>query len=146
MFRKILEKSNKLFSRSLSRVYQEQENSLWKILLCKKMKNLIYILFLLAFVEVKSQKIHTVQYSNQADVKVFVVDYPNQADLLVYKVKYSNQAGNNDGKWFFTEYSNQADKKIYFTDYANQAELKIYFVEYPNQAGWRDTSKKHLLY
>ena len=65
------------------------------------------MLLLLNFT-MQAQKIFSVQYDNQADVKVFVVDYPNQADLKVYKVKYSNQAGKNDGLWFFTQYANQA--------------------------------------
>ena len=76
------------------------------------MKNLIYLFLFLTFVSAKAQKVHSIQYPNQSDVKVFVVDYPNQADLLVYKIKYSNQAGNNNGLWFFTEYGNQANKKI----------------------------------
>lgn len=50
---------------------------------------------------IKAQKVYTVPYENQADVKVFVVEYANNADLKVYKVEYSNQTGNNDGKWFF---------------------------------------------
>ncbi|MFM2135454.1 MAG: hypothetical protein RL021_854 [Bacteroidota bacterium] len=93
-----------------------------------------------------AQKVISVDYPNQADVKVFVVDYPNQADLLVYKVKYENQAGKNDGKWFFVKYQNQADKKIYFTEYASQADLKIYFVQYENQAGWNRKEKMALFY
>jgi hypothetical protein len=50
-----------------------------------------------------AQKVFSVQYANQADVKVFVVDYPNQADLKVYKVKYKNQTGwvNNAKKHLF---------------------------------------------
>ena len=40
-----------------------------------------------------AQKIYSVDYENQADVKVFVVDYENQSDLKVYKVNYENQAG-----------------------------------------------------
>ena len=36
----------------------------------------------------QAQKIFSVQYESQADVKVFVVDYESQADLLVYKVDY----------------------------------------------------------
>ena len=40
-----------------------------------------------------AQKVFSVNYENQADVKVYVVKYENQADLKVYKVKYENQAG-----------------------------------------------------
>ena len=93
-----------------------------------------------------SQKVFSVEYANQSDIKVFVVDYQNQADLLVYKVGYSNQAGKNNGEWYFTEYANQSEKKIYFVDYSNQADLLIFFVEYGNQAGWRKKDKLHLLY
>lgn len=93
-----------------------------------------------------AQKVFTVEYPNQADVKVFVVKYENQADLKVFKVKYENQAAENNGKWFFTEYGNQAKKKIYFVEYENQADLKIYFVEYENQAGWRNKKKMQLMY
>ena len=73
------------------------------------MKNLLILAtMLLSFGAVNAQKVYSVDYENQADVKVFVVQYENQAHLKVYKVKYENQAGNNDGKWFFTQYSNQA--------------------------------------
>lgn len=93
-----------------------------------------------------SQKIYSVDYANQADVKVYVVDYENQCDLKVYKVNYANQADGNRGLWYFVDYPNQADKKIYFVDYQNQADLKIYFVEYQNQAGWRNKSKQAVMY
>lgn len=93
-----------------------------------------------------AQKVYTVDYASQADVKVYVVDYESQCDLKVYKVDYSSQAGDNDGKWFFVDYSSQADKKVYFVDYESQADLKIYFVDYASQAGWKNSSKKHLMY
>lgn len=117
------------------------------ISLSGNMYKLLGLLILLpAFNLVSAQKVFSVEYPNQADVKVFVVKYENQADLKVFKVKYENQAGENNGKWFFTEYSNQAKKKIYFVEYENQADLKIYFVEYENQAWWREKKKMHLLY
>jgi len=89
---------------------------------------IITCLFVLFNLQSFGQKVYSVNYSNQADIKVYVVKYQNQADLKVYKVKYENQAGENDGKWYFVQYQNQADKKIYFVDYENQADLKIYFV------------------
>ena len=46
-----------------------------------------------------AQKVFSVDYENQADVKVFVVKYENQADLKVFKVKYSNQVTQNEGKY-----------------------------------------------
>ena len=72
------------------------------------MKNVFWflILFFSSISICKAQKVFSVNYENQSDVKVFVVNYENQADLLVYKVKYENQAGQNNGKWFFTKYEN----------------------------------------
>lgn len=66
------------------------------------MKNLILssILFLSFNCFCLAQKVHSVDYENQVEVKVLVVKYENQADLKVFKVKYNNQAGQNDGKWF----------------------------------------------
>jgi hypothetical protein len=64
----------------------------------------------------------------------------------VYKVDYESQAGNNDGKWFFVNYESQAKKKLFFVDYESQADLKIFFVDYQSQAGWKNSSKKQLLY
>jgi hypothetical protein len=48
---------------------------------------------LFAFWAAKAQKVFSVEYANQANVKVFVVDYENQADLKIFFVKYENQAG-----------------------------------------------------
>lgn len=111
------------------------------------MKTLLLLpFFLLCSTFSNAQKVFSVDYVNQADLKVFVVNYENQADLRVFKVKYENQAKGNDGKWFFTQYANQAQEKIFFVNYENQADLKIYFVEYENQAGWKNLSKKHLMY
>jgi hypothetical protein len=106
---------------------------------------LVFFLFFLPNIAF-SQKVFSVDYANQSDLKVYVVEYENQCDLKVHKVKYSNQVDGNKGLWYFVDYSNQADKKIYFVDYANQSDLKIYFVKYKNQAGWRNKSKQHLLY
>jgi len=78
--------------------------------------------------------------------RIFSVDYVNQADLKVFKVDYYNQATGNEGLWYFTDYVNQAQKKIFFVKHVNQADLKIFFVPYTNQAGWVNASKKHLLY
>ena len=112
-----------------------------------KMKLIFTISSILLFgINCNAQKVFSVEYPNQADVKVFVVDYENQADLKVYKVNYNNQAGKNDGKWFFTKYANQAEKKVFFVEYQNQADLKIFFVNYENQAGWGNKSKQHLMY
>lgn len=110
------------------------------------MKYLVLLLTLCIPAVALSQKVYSVEYANQADIKVHVVKYENQCDLKVYKVDYSNQTQGNKGLWYFVEYANQAAKKIYFVEYANQSDLKIYFVKYRNQAGWRNMSKKHLMY
>lgn len=92
------------------------------------------------------QKLYTVDYASQADVKLFVVDYASQADLCVYRVDYASQATGNEGKWFWVDYASQADKKVFFVDYASQADLKVFFVDYPSQAAWRSQQKRHLFY
>ena len=70
------------------------------------MKKILFLFILLFSVFIsKSQKVYSVDYSHQADVKVFIVDYSHQADLLVYKVDYSHQAGKNNGKWYFVDLS-----------------------------------------
>ena len=93
-----------------------------------------------------SQKMFSVKYQSQADIKVFVTRYSSQADLNVFKVKYQSQAIKNEGKWFFVKYQSQADKKIYFVDYVSQSDLKIFFTKYSSQSGWRNKEKVHLLY
>jgi hypothetical protein len=112
-----------------------------------KMKKLLFLTVCLLISGItKAQKVFSVEYASQADIKVFVADYESQADLSVFKVDYSSQAGKNDGKWFFVEYASQADKKIFFTAYASQADILIYFVEYSSQAKWRKKEKLHLFY
>ena len=51
------------------------------------MKKIFLIAFVLfTFSAVNAQKVYSVDYESQADVKVFVVQYESQADLKVYKV------------------------------------------------------------
>jgi Family of unknown function (DUF6150) len=71
------------------------------------MKPIVILLFFIVCLKGQAQKVFSIQYDNQADVKVFVVDYENQADLKVYKVKYSNQNTRNEGLWLFTEYDKE---------------------------------------
>ena len=103
---------------------------------------LIFLVSKFAF----AQKIFSVDYASQADIKVFVVDYQSQADLNVYKVDYESQTKGNQGLWYFVDYKSQSDKTIFFVDYKSQADLLIYFVEYQSQAGWRNKAKKYILY
>ena len=74
------------------------------------MKKLLFVLFLVPFIS-NSQKIFSVEYQNQSDVKVYVVEYENQSDLKVFKVDYPNQVDGNKGLWYFVDYQNQSDKK-----------------------------------
>lgn len=76
------------------------------------MRFLLTIATFLLATNIYAQKVYSVEYASQADVKVFVVEYETQADLSVFKVEYSSQAGKNNGKWFFVEYASRADKKI----------------------------------
>jgi hypothetical protein len=60
------------------------------------MKKIIIICILsIAFnFKLSAQKVFSVDYSSQADLKVFVVKYESQADLNVYKVKYQSFSNN----------------------------------------------------
>ena len=74
------------------------------------MKHLLILLFLLPLTSY-SQKVFSVEYSNQSDVKVFVVEYENQCDLKVFKVEYPNQSDGNNGLWYFVDYPNQSIRR-----------------------------------
>lgn len=92
------------------------------------------------------QKIFSVNFESQSDIKVHIVDYEYQCDLKVFKVEYESQIKGNEGLWYFVEYPSQTDKKIFFVEYESQSDLNIFFVKYKSQSGWRNNSKKHLLY
>ena len=92
------------------------------------MKNKILLFFILLSFKSFSQKIFSVDYSSQADLKVFVTDYESQADLKVFKLDYQSQAKGNKGLWFFTKYQSQANKKIFFVDYI--IKIKNYFIKF----------------
>lgn len=81
----------------------------------------------------KAQTVYSCQYKSEADVKVHVTKYKSEADLVVYKCKYKSEAEGNKGLCFFVKYKSEADIVIYFTDYKSEA-------------GWRNNSKKHLMY
>ena len=65
------------------------------------MNKLILFFTLLFFNKFYSQKIYSVDYKSQSDIKVFVVDYESQADLKVFKVDYKSQAKGNEGLWYW---------------------------------------------
>ena len=109
----------------------------------------LYALLLIALMATTSlyaQKVYSTDHEYQAEVKVYVVDHEYQADLLVYQEDHEYQASGNEGKWYFVDHEYQADVKIYFVDHEYQADLKICFVSHEYRAGWRNNSKKHLMY
>ena len=108
----------------------------------------ILLLFSLIFIPsiIYSQKIFSVEYESQSDIKVFVVDYESQCDLKVFKVEHESQVKGNEGLWYFVKHQSQSDKKIFFVEHESQCDLKIFFVKYKSQSGWKNNSKKHLLY
>ena len=77
-------------------------------------KMILFLILVISYTTItKAQKVYSVEYASQADIKVFVTDYESRADLSVYKVDYSSQAGKNDGNWFFVDYASQADVKSF---------------------------------
>ena len=69
-----------------------------------------YIILLLPFFGF-SQKIFSVDYPSQSDIKVFVVDYESQSDLKVFKVDYLSQSKGNKGLWYFVKYPSQSNRR-----------------------------------
>ena len=63
-----------------------------------------FIIFFLLSNYAFSQKMYSIKYKSQADVKLFVVEYESQADLNVFKEKYKSNAKGNEGLWYFVEY------------------------------------------
>ena len=59
------------------------------------MKKYLLIIFILISTISYSQKVHSVNYSNQSDLKVYLVKYENQCNLKMFKVKYPNQVNGN---------------------------------------------------
>ena len=110
------------------------------------MKTAAYILLLLVSLPSFSQRIFSVDFESRADFNVFVVDFESRADLLVFKEDFESRATGNKGNWFFVNFESRADKKIFFVDFESRADLKIFFVKHRSRAGWRNNSKKHLLY
>ena len=96
----------------------------------------------------KSQKIYSTNVESRADVKVYVEKVERRADLVVYKTKVSSRAKKEDNKgiWFFEDVESRADKTIFFEDVQSRADLKIYFTDVESRAGWRNPSKKYLIY
>jgi len=98
----------------------------------KKITTIIAVL-IFGIISSKAQKVFSVDYKSDADVKVFVADYKSDADLVVYKCDYKSDASGNEGKW-------------YFVDYKSDADLVIFFSTYKSDAGWKNSSKKQLMY
>ena len=68
-------------------------------------------------IDAKAQTVYSCQYKSEADVKVHV-----------------------------TKYKSEAKKKLFFVNYKSEADIVIYFTDYKSEAGWRNNSKKHLMY
>lgn len=114
------------------------------------MKNLILTVccLIVAYGGLKAQKIYSTNVESRADIKVFVETVESRADLIVYKTKVASRAKKEDnrGIWFFEDVESRADKTIFFEDVESRADLKIYFTDVESRAGWRNPSKKYLLY
>ena len=95
-----------------------------------------------------AQKVYSTNHQYEADIKVYVVEHDYQADLIVFKTdkEYRAKSNENKGIWFFTDRSYKADKKIFFVDHEYQADIKVYFTDKEYRAGWKNNSRKHLLY
>ena len=67
---------------------------------------------------------------------------------MVYRTdkEYRAKDTENKGIWFFTDKAYRADKKIFFVDHEYQADLKVYFTDKEYRAGWKNNSKKYLMY
>ena len=49
-------------------------------------------------------------------------------------------------KVFAVDYASRADVKVFVVDYESRADLLVYKLDYESRAGWKNSSKKHLLY
>jgi len=66
------------------------------------MRNMLFILVvILCAMNIQAQKVFSVRYISQTDIKVFVEKYESMAGLVVYKVDYENRAGVNNGQFCF---------------------------------------------
>lgn len=97
------------------------------------MKNYCFLLLLLSLENFNAQKVYTENVSSRAD-------------LLVYIENVSSRATGNEGIWYFENVSSRADKSIYFENVASRADLKICFTDVKSRAGWKNASKKSLMY
>jgi hypothetical protein len=52
----------------------------------------------------------------------------------------------NAQKVYTESVASRADKSIYFENVASRADLKICFTDVKSRAGWKNTSKKSLMY
>jgi len=112
-----------------------------------KMKNLLILAIMLFTIkEANAQKVYTESVASRADIKVYVETVESRADLLVYKESVASRATGNEGVWYFESVASRADKSIYFESVASRADLKICFTDVKSRAGWKNASKKSLMY
>jgi len=48
--------------------------------------------------------------------------------------------------FYSVNYKSDAKVKVFVANYKSDADLVIFFADYKSDAGWRNQSKKHLLY
>ena len=75
-----------------------------------------------------------------------MVEREYNSDLKVFKVEREYNAKGNEGLWFFVDREYSSDKKVFFVDREYNSDLKIFFVDRKYNSGWKNVSKKHLLY
>mgnify|MGYP006092692099 CR=1 FL=1 len=114
---------------------------------CNRMKNLLILsTILFSFNFANAQKIYTENVASRADIIVYVETVASRADLIVFKEDVASRATGNQGVWYFESVKSRANKSIYFENVASRADLKICFTSVKSRAGWKNSSKKSLLY
>ena len=94
----------------------------------------------------EAQKVYITEYNSHADVKVFITKNYEEADLVIFKVRDEDAIGENEGLWFFCEEKKCADKIIYYVKFPKRAEMTVFFTYERSLAGWKNESKKFLMY
>lgn len=104
------------------------------------------MIIMIAPLAANAQKVYSCDSKYDADVKVYVASSKYDADLSVYKCSSQYDASGNEGLWFFVSSKYDANKKIFFVDSKYDADLVVFFVDSKYDAGWRNSSKKQLMY
>ncbi len=111
----------------------------------KKPKIIIFVALSFILNLTHAQTVCILDSPQYANVTVSIVNDASYADLLVYEVSSASFASGNNGFWYIINNCQYA-KKICFIDNASSADLKIFIVSSSSNAGWRNSSKKYLMY